>query len=176
MPDPDLDTVTAPLGVRRSRRTTLLVWLGTVLVLGAVTLWYATHPPALATRDGQTSATTPVGRAVYVGVYSPGAGFGRTLEVAGVKVHTDATTPVEVTPLLCRGGSISVTTAPEPFCTELVDPAGQDLEGGDQIVLRISADAPGAAYVSQIRIAYREGIRAATQLAGAPVVVTFLER
>jgi hypothetical protein len=154
-----------------------VVIVATVLValsVAAGCAWYVTHPSDLPTSGRTVHATTPTGQPVYVGVFAATGGFDRTLRLSGVKVHTTSTTDVEVVPLLCRGGTIGVTSDPATFCTELVNPEGQSFGPGDDIILEITGDAAGVAAVDSVRLGYREGIQAATQDAGVPVVVNIL--
>jgi hypothetical protein len=168
------DTDGPGLVVLANRWRALLIALVCVAALVALGSWYLSHPAPLALREGHVTAVTAPGRAVYVGAYQPGSASDRTIEVAGVHVHADATVPVTIDPLLCRGGSISVTSDAAVFCTELLDPVGQALGPGDSIVLRISADEPGAAFVGRVAISYRDGLRAATRPAGTAAVVAFV--
>ncbi len=75
------------------------------------------------------NASTPVDQPIYVGVFTAGSDFDRTLDLSGVKVHTTSNTDVSVTPLLCRGGTVGVTTDPESFCADLVNPEGAAFGG-----------------------------------------------
>lgn len=171
-----MTTAGAPLEVstrRRAVRWALVAALA--LALGLVLAWYATHPPALATSEDTRRASTPVGTPVYVGMYAAPAG--RTVSVDGVKVRATANTEVEVAPLLCRGGSPVVTSDPGAFCRELVAPAGERLRPGDSVVVEVSAEAPAVVVLDRIRIGYQDGVRAATQQAGAAnAIVTVLGR
>lgn len=165
-----------PLQVAVRPRIAHVAWVA-LFVVGVLLLWwYTTHPAELETSDDPVSASTPAGGPVYIGVVVPAADFGRTLHLAGVKVSTVSDTPVTVTPLLCRGGTVKVTTTPEPFCTELVDPQGEPLSAGSAIVLRLEAEEPGTARVDRVRLAYRDGLQWATQEAGSPATVEFLSR
>lgn len=163
-----------PLEIRRRPRTTLAAWTVVVAALVGLVFWFVTSPPALATTSTTVTASVPVGQDVYVAVV--GADPDRTLRISGVKVHVVADVPVEVEPLLCVDGSPKVTTDPATFCTELLAPDGHDLGTGDSIVLRVSGEYAGTARIDRVRLAYREGIRWATQPAGAPAEVVVLGR
>lgn len=159
-----------------SRRSRLLLVGGIVLLVlaGLMAWWQSTEPEALPLSDTQVNASTPVDRPVYLGVFTTGAGFGRTLHVSGVKIRATSNTDVSLTPLLCRGGNIGVTTDPQAFCTELVDPEGQDLQAGDSIVLQVVSDEPAVAVVEPVRIAFRESLRWTTVPAGSSAVIRVL--
>lgn len=137
-----------------------------VLMFLAWFAWYATTPEDLPTDDKVMSASGVVGSPLYVGMFSPADGFGRTLRISGVKVHATSSAEIEVTPVLCRRGTVGVTTQPEQFCAELVNPEGERLVGGDSIVLKVVSDTPVVAVIDRIRIAYREDVRWDTQPAG----------
>lgn len=139
------------------------------LVVAAVLawfVWYATTPEALPTNDKTTSADGVVGTPLYVGMFSAPDDFGRTLRISGVRVHATTNADMKVTPLLCRRGTVGVTTRPEQFCADLVNPEGARLVGSDSIVLKIESSEPVVAVIDQIRVAYREDVRWDTQPAG----------
>lgn len=149
---------------------------GALLLLGWF-LWYATTPEDLPTSDKTISAPGVAGTPLYVGMFSAPDGFGRTLRISGVKVHATTSADLAVTPLLCRRGTVGVTTGPDQFCSELVDPAGERMVAGDSIVLKFEATEPVIAVVDQLRIAYREDVRWDTQPAGSEqAIVTFSAR
>lgn len=147
-----------------------------VVVLAAVVAHVTTHPQELPTSDDLVTASTPVGQPVYVGVFQADADFGRTLDVSGIQVFAESTVPVTITPHLCRGGSLGVTSEPELFCAELVDTEGATMTAGDEIVLEVSAEEPGTVSIERVRVAYRDRLQWATQFAGSPAVVTILSR
>ena len=162
----DLDSSRIPRPSLRSRGWRIAaVALAAVLAIGWL-VWYARTPEQLPLSDKTVSASGVVGTPLYVGMFTPGADLDRTIRIAGVKVHTTADVPLTVTPLLCRRGTVGVTTAPRQFCAELVNPEGQRLVGGDSIVLEIESSEPALAVVDRIRIAYREDVRWGTQEAG----------
>ncbi|MBU2698500.1 hypothetical protein [Pimelobacter sp. 30-1] len=164
--DGDLDSSRIPRPSFRSRTWRYAV-LALATLLGAAWLvWYALTPEQLPVSDKALNASGVVGTPLYVGMFAPPADFGRTLRIAGVKVHTTADVKIGVTPLLCRRGTVGVTTKPEQFCAELVNPEGQRLVGGDSIVLKVDAPEAALAVIDRIRIAYREDIRWDTQAAG----------
>lgn len=161
------------LSVTRNRWRTItatLVVLAGVLVVGS---WWVTHPTPLPVREGHVTAVTTPGRAVYVGLFS-GVETDRTLRIGGVHLRTDATVPVEVEPLLCRGGSVSVTSDAATFCRELTDPTGQQLRPGDSLLVRVTAQEAGAAFIARMTIAYRSGLRVGRQPAGTGAVVAIV--
>jgi hypothetical protein len=166
-----------PLQVRR--RSPWLVRVGAlagVAVFLVAVGYVTTHPQELPTSDTVVTASTPVGRPVYLGVFQAEAGFDRTLAVSGIKVFAESTAPVTITPYLCRGGSVGVTSEPELFCAELVQTEGATMEPGDEVVLEVEGDQPGTVSIERIRVAYRARLQWATQFAGSPAVVTILSR
>ena len=158
------------------RRARLLLAGGVVLLVVAASLawWQSAEPEALPVSDDVVAASTKVDSPVYVGVFTADAGFDRTLHLSGVKVRATSNTDVSLTPLLCRGGNVGVTTDPRAFCTELVDPEGQTLRAGDGIVLQVVHDEPAVAVIEQVRLAFRENLRWATSAAGSSAVVRIL--
>lgn len=156
-------------------------WLlatGVVVLVVALTvgLWQRGSPGPLPLSDEVVPASTPVGQPVYLGVFTAPADFGRTLNLSGVKIHATSNTDVSLTPLLCRGGSVGVTTDPGAFCPVLVDPEGQELRAGDTIVLQVVSDDPAVAVVDRVRLAFSENLQWATLPAGSGAVVRVLPR
>lgn len=172
-----LDEPPLPRISLQSRTGRLLIAAAGVLLLLGWFVWYAMTPEDLPTTGKTVSAPGVVGTPLYVGMFSASEGFDRTLRVSGVKVHATTSADLEITPLLCRRGTVGVTTRPEQFCSELVNPEGQRLVTGDSVVLRLEADAPVVAVVDQVRIAFREDVRWDTKPAGAEqAIVTFSAR
>ncbi len=161
---------------RRSPWVGRVAWLAGLALVAAAVGYVTTHPEELPTSEELVTASTPVGQPVYVGVFHADADFDRTLEISGIKVFAESTVPVTITPRLCRGGSLGVTSEPEVFCAELVDTEGAAMTAGDEVVLEVSADEPGVVDIERIRVAYRDGLQWATQFAGAPAVVQILSR
>ncbi|MCX6400223.1 MAG: hypothetical protein NTX33_09870 [Propionibacteriales bacterium] len=137
-----------------------------VLMFLAWFAWYATTPEDLPTDRRTATGSGVVGTPLYIGMFSPPDDFGRTLRIAGVRVHATASAEIKVTPVLCRRGTVGVTTQPEQFCSDLINPEGERMIGGDSIVLRIESDSPAVAVIDRIEIAYREDVRWGTQPAG----------
>ncbi|MCD4527231.1 hypothetical protein [Nocardioides sp. cx-173] len=140
-------------------------------VLAGIVVWYVNSPEPLPTSERTVTASTAVGRPVYVGVFAPTADFTRRLSLSGVKVHTAANTDVDVVPLLCQGGGFGVTSEPETFCEELVDPEGRSFAAGDSIVLKVSGDEFALAVIDRVKLGYRDGLQWATHEAGSDAVV-----
>ncbi|TNM50815.1 hypothetical protein FHP29_00145 [Nocardioides albidus] len=140
-------------------------------------VWYAMTPERLPVSAKVVNANGVVGTPLYVGMFAAPGDLGRTLRISGVQVHTTSDVKLKVTPLLCRRGTVGVTTKPEEFCADLVDPAGERLVGGDSIVLRVEAEQAALAVVDRVRIAYREDVRWDTQPAGnRQAIVTISDR
>ncbi|MDP2771978.1 MAG: hypothetical protein Q8O61_00355 [Nocardioides sp.] len=167
---------TAPLQVERRPRWRHAVWAVVVAAVLVVTIWYVNSPTALPTSERTIAVSTPVDQPVYVGVFAPASDFGRTLHLSGVKVHTTSNSEVSVVPMLCRGGTIGVTTEPESFCADLVNPEGETFGAGDDIVLEISGAEPAIAVIDRVRLGYRDGLQWGTHEAGAGAVIRILAR
>ncbi|TQK71799.1 hypothetical protein FBY23_3599 [Nocardioides sp. SLBN-35] len=164
--DPELDTSRVPRPSLQSRGWRIAA-LAVALVLAVAWLvWYAMTPEDLPTSKKVVNANGVAGTPLYVGMFAAPADLGRTLRISGVRVHTTSDVKLKVTPMLCRRGTIGVTTQPGQFCADLVDPEGERLVGGDSIVVRIEAAEAALAVIDRVRIAYREDIRWDTQPAG----------
>lgn len=168
-------TVTT-LEVRRRPRARLLGWGAAALALLVVTTWFVNSPADLPTSEVDVMASSPVGTPIYLGVFAPDSTFDRELQLSGVKVHTTANTQVDVTPLLCRGGTIGVTTEPLRFCPELLDPEGQVFREGDAVVLRVESELAAIAVIDRVRLGFREGLQWGTLEAGSSAIVRILGR
>ncbi len=165
-----------PLQVRRRPRSAIvIVAVMSALVLAFAT-WFANNPRGLPISDENVNASTTVGEPIYVGVFAPAADFGRTLTLSGVKVRTTSNTQVDVVPLLCRGGTVGVTSDPDTFCPALVNPEGQTFGAGDAIVLRVTADVAAIAVIERVRLGFREGLQWGTEPAGGGAIVRVLGR
>lgn len=166
-----------PLRVRgRSRWAVRVAWLAGVVTFAVLTGYVASHPEELPTSDQVVAGATPVDRPVYLGVFQADASFDRSLDLSGVKVFAESTVPVTITPHLCRGGSLGVTSEPETFCAELVPTEGATLTAGDAVVLEVSGGEPGTVRIERVRLAYRDRLQWDTQFAGSPALVTILSR
>ncbi|KRB73346.1 hypothetical protein ASE01_21720 [Nocardioides sp. Root190] len=142
-----------------------LIGTAILLLLGWF-LWYAMTPEDLPTSDKTVSASGVAGTPLYVGMFTAPDDFGRTLRISGVKVAATTNTDLTITPVLCRRGNVGVTTEPEQFCSDLVDPEGARMVGGDSIMLKIESAEPAVAVIERIRIAFREDVRWDTRAAG----------
>ncbi|GEP39530.1 hypothetical protein NPS01_31930 [Nocardioides psychrotolerans] len=173
---PQRMSTSTDLQVRRRPRAGIILRVGLGLVVVAFVVWFTTSPAALPTSQSEVSASTPVSIPVYVGVFTPAADFDRRLHLSGVKVHTTANTPVTVTPLLCVGGTVGVTTEPERFCRGLVDPEGRTFGEGDAIVLEVSSPLAAIAVIDRVRLGFRDGLQRGTLEAGSGAIVRVLGR
>jgi hypothetical protein len=164
------------LSVQPRWRVRQAVGAATAVLLAALVVWYVNSPSDLPTTDDPVNASATAGTPVYVGVFAADRDFERSLRLSGVKVHTTANTQVDVVPHLCRDGSLAVTTEPDAFCGELVNPEGQTLESGDSIVLEVSSDQTAIAVIDAVRLGFREGLQWGTREAGAPAIVRIQAR
>ena len=162
--------------VQGHRRLRIAAYAVILVLLVAVAGWVSTHPDELPTSGTRVDASTPATVPVYLGVFGPGAGFDRSLHVSGVRVSATSTVDVTIVPHLCRGGSVSVTTTPDSFCSELTDTQDSAFVAGDELVLEVRGEEPGVVDIDRVRVAYRDGLQWAVQDAGAPARVTILAR
>ena len=166
----------APLAVTARPRLRLAAGVvAAAAAVGAVAS-FVSSPAALSTSSDPVLASTPAGTPVHVGVFTPAADFDRTLDLSGVRVRVSSDAPVQVEPLLCRGGSFRVTTVPEVFCDELTGTEGVALGAGDSVVLRVAGDQPGTATIERVRLVFRDGLQRGVRPAGAPSEVVVLPR
>src|SRR3954470_9146699 len=111
-PEPPADGALAVVPSRRGLRFAAYAVVAVAVL--AVVGWVSTHPDPLPTSHTPVVASTPVTEPVFVGVFGTSAAFDRTLDVSGVHVVATSTAGgVTVTPHVCHGGSINVTTTPE---------------------------------------------------------------
>lgn len=166
-----------PLISLQSRGARIAIGLAGLLLLLGWLFWYAMTPEKLPTNAKTVSANGVVDTPLYVGMFAASDGFDRTLRISGVKVRATTSAELTITPLLCRRGTVGVTTQPEQFCSDLVDPEGQRLVAGDSIVIKVESDVAAVAVVERVQIAYREDIRWDTQPAGVDkAIVTIAGR
>jgi hypothetical protein len=168
------DARTPSLQVARTRRRLVLLWIVVGVVALAFGAWFVTHPPPLPQPGQPVEVQMPLGEAVYVGIYDPAADDDRTLHISDVAI--DAHGEVTVAALACKGGTVSLTTEPDTFCTSLVEAEGATLEPGDGLVLEILEDEPGEATIDPVELSYRDGLRWGTQPVGPTVEATFVSR
>jgi hypothetical protein len=153
-----------PPGGARWRR----VALGALVIVVPVAwlVWYVNSPSELPVTTTEVVDTGVVGTPLYIGMFNAPSSFDRTLHVSGVKVHTTADADLEVTPLLCRSGNVTITTDAELFCQDVVDPAGKSFRNGDAILVKVDTEQPVVAVIDRISIGFREDIRWGTSEAG----------
>lgn len=162
-----LEVSTGPGRGRPSGRslTVTLTVLAVVSPLAWI-VWFVTTPPEFTTNSRRASGATIAGTPLYVGMYNAPSGFDRTIRVTGVKVRARASAEVSIVPLLCRNGTVGVTTKPEQFCTDLIDPQGERFGAGDSVVIRVGASDAADVEVDRIRIGFQQDLRSATLPAG----------
>jgi hypothetical protein len=163
------------LQVGRSRRGRVLVWIVVLAAAVAFGAWFVTHPAPLPVASDPVEVEVPLGEAAYVGVYDPAADDDRTLHISGTDIEVEGAATVVAR--VCRGGTVSVTSDPEEFCSSLDHADGATLEPGDGLVLEIlDANEAGDVNISPMELTFRDGIRWGTQPVGPPVVARFLSR
>lgn len=151
---------------KRSKLWRLLVIAATVTVAVGWLIWFLRTPDDLPTSDESAEGSGVVDQVVYVGMLAVDDDFDRTIRISEVAVDVTPDDDVDVTPLICRDGSVSVTTDVDAFCPELDEPDGADFSEGDSIVLAVSTSAPAEVEIDRIEISFRDGIRWGTKEAG----------
>jgi len=161
---------------KRSKLWRILIVLATLAVAVGWAIWFVRTPDDLPTTSGTVEDAGVVGQEIYVGVFTVGDGFDRTLDISEVAVDVSSDGEAEVEPKVCQGGSLSITTDADPYCPELVDVDGAKFSDGDSIVLVVSATEATEVEIGRIEISFREGIKWGTKPAGIEgVTLTFAE-
>lgn len=164
------------LAVER-RRWTRWLWLPLLVVVLAVAAWWVRNPADLPASDDVVVARVKAGQTVYLGVPVDVRGS-RTIEVREVRITATgpADTTVSTALWTCTGGSVSQTTAPEPFCDDWREAEGTSvsLGGGDQLVVAVNASVPGVVEVSRIELDFSDGWQRGSGRIGPRFEVTLL--
>lgn len=151
---------------KRSKLWRTAVILATLAVTVGWLIWFLRTPDDLPTESSRVTEAGVVDQTVYIGMFAVGEDFDRTIRISEISIDVTPEADVEVTPLICRGGSISFTTDAESFCPELEEANDADFSSGDSIVLGVTASAPNVVEVGQLEISFRDGIRWGTKDAG----------
>lgn len=155
-------TLDSGLGAR-SGRWTRLAWLGVAVALVAGLAWYVTHPAPLPPSDGHVETRTRLGSPVFVGIPT-----GRDLTVRSWEIDLgDGQGDL----LVCRDGSVGVTSSPESFCSSVTEADGAHLDANDSLVLEVSSSRYSLVVGGPLHIAWREGIQLGEQDAGPTLSV-----
>ncbi len=161
---------------KRSKLWRVLVVLATLAGAVGWLVWFLRTPDDLPTDDARVTDSAVVGQTVYVGMLSVGDDFDRTIKISEISVDVSPADDVEVTPLICRDGSLSFTSDAESFCPELDEPEDAEFSSGDSIVLAVTASAATEVEIGRIEISFRDGVRWGTKDAGLEgATLTFLD-
>ena len=156
-------TLDSGLGTR-SGRWTRLAWLGVAAALVAGLAWYVTHPAPLPPSDGHVETRTRLGDSVFVGIPT-----GREMTVRSWEIdlgHGEADL------LVCRDGSVGVTSSPDSFCSSVAEAAeGAHLDAGDSLVLAVQSTRHSLVVGGPLHLAWREGIQLGEQDTGPTISV-----
>jgi hypothetical protein len=159
-----------------SRLWRTFVIVATVAVAVGWLVWFLRTPDGLPTSTQTSVGTGVVDQEIYVGMFVVGDDFDRTLRISEISVDVSPDDDVEVRAMVCKGGSLSVTTDVDSFCPELDEPDGADFADGDSVVLAVTASAPAEVEIGRIEISFRDGIRWGTKEAGiAGATLSFAE-
>lgn len=143
-----------------------VIIVATILVAVGWLIWFLRTPDGLPTSTRSSEGTGVVGQEMYVGMLAVGDDFDRTLHISQISVDVSPDDGVEVEPMICRDGSVSVTTDVDSFCRQLDEPDGAAFSDGDSVVLAVTASAPTDVEIGRIEISFRDGIRWGTKAAG----------
>ena len=151
---------------KRSKLWRIFIILATLGVAVGWLVWFLRTPEDLPTESGRVTDSGVVDQTVYVGMFAVGDDFDRTIRISEVSVDVSPEDGVEVTPLICRGGSLSFTTDAETFCPELDEPEDAEFSSGDSIVLAVTSSTATEVEIGRIEVSFRDGIRWGTKEAG----------
>ncbi len=151
---------------KRSKLWRIFIILATLGVAVGWLVWFLRTPEDLPTDSGRVTDSGVVDQTVYIGMLAVGDDFDRTIRISEISVDVSPDDGVEVTPLICRGGSLSFTTDAESFCPELDEPEDAEFSSGDSIVLAVTSSAATKVDIGRIEISFRDGIRWGTKEAG----------
>lgn len=133
-----------------------------LLLVVVLLAWWMRSPQGLPVDPDGASTTTKVGGTVYVGLLGDDD-TGRSVTIRGVELG-DLAEGATVEALVCRGGRVTVTTNAAPFCAEVLDAQGADLDlPGDQLMVSVSADAPMTVALEELEVSFREGLQWGSQ-------------
>jgi hypothetical protein len=151
---------------KRSKLWRIFIILATLGVAVGWLVWFLRTPEDLPTESGRVTDSRVVDQTVYVGMLAVGDDFDRTIRISEISVDVSPDDGVEVTPLICRGGSLSFTTDAESFCPELDEPEDAEFSSGDSIVLAVTSSTATEVEIGRIDVSFRDGVRWGTEEAG----------
>lgn len=161
---------------KRSKLWRIFIILATLGVAVGWLIWFLRTPEDLPTESGRVTDSGVVDQTVYVGMLAVGDDFDRTIRISEISVDVSPEDGVEVTSLICRGGSLSFTTDAESFCPELDEPEGAEFSSGDSIVLAVTSSTATEVEIGRMEVSFRDGIRWGTQEAGLEgATITFAD-
>jgi hypothetical protein len=161
---------------KRSKLWRIFIILATLGVAVGWLVWFLRTPEDLPTESGRVTDSGVVDQTVYVGMLAVGDDFDRTIRISEISVDVSPDDGVEVTPLICRGGSLSFTTDAESFCPELDEPEDAEFSSGDSIVLAVTSSTATEVEIGRIDVSFRDGVRWGTEEAGLEgATLTFVD-
>jgi hypothetical protein len=161
---------------KRSQLWRIFIILATLGVAVGWLVWFLRTPEDLPTESGRVTDSRVVDQTVYVGMLAVGDDFDRTIRISEISVDVSPDDGVEVTPLICRGGSLSFTTDAESFCPELDEPEDAEFSSGDSIVLAVTSSTATEVEIGRIDVSFRDGVRWGTEEAGLEgATLTFVD-
>lgn len=161
---------------KRSQLWWIFIISATLGVAVGWLVWFLRTPEDLPTESGRVTDSGVVDQTVYVGMLAVGDDFDRTIRISEISVDISPDDGVEVTPLICRGGSLSFTTDAESFCPELDEPDDAEFSSGDSIVLAVTSSTATEVEIGRIDVSFRDGVRWGTKDAGLEgATLTFVD-
>lgn len=161
---------------KRSKIWRIAAILGALVLVAGWVLWFVRTPDDLPVTSDTVTERGVVDRTLYVGMFAVGDSFDRTIRISEVTVDVESEGDVEVTPQICRDGTISVTTDPIGSCTTLDDPEDAEFGPGDSIIVAVTAAEPTTVSIGRLKISFRDGLHWGTKEAGlANASLTFAD-
>jgi|GEM_PF-1015715 len=151
---------------KRSKIWRILAVLGALVLVAGWVAWFVLTPDDLPVTSDTVTERGVVDKTLYVGMFAVGDGFDRSITISEVAVDVESEGEVEVTPQICREGTISVTTDPSGSCAELVDTDDAEFRPGDSIIVAVTAAEPTTVTVGRLDVSFREGLHWGTKEAG----------
>ena len=162
---------------KRSKIWRIAAVVGALALIAGWVAWFVLTPDDLPVTSDTVTERGVVDKTLYVGMFAVGDGFDRSIRISEVAADVESEGDVEVTPQICREGTISVTTDPSGSCAELVDTDDAEFRPGDSIIVAVTATEPTTVSIGRLDVSFREGLHWGTKEAGlASATLTFADQ